>query len=154
MLSLILSFLLYGHTLNAIQTVGLALALASMIANFYERKDKGGHGHGHGGNKAVESDRQEASQDENSALLGPPGDVEEGEENGQSHGGNTSPRVGIELTALKESVRGASKSSIPSMPHQEEEKDMIDLSPDLIDLSANQATTSSAPGKASKDTIV
>lgn len=36
-LSLLLSFVLYGHRLNAIQTVGLGLALASMIANFYEK---------------------------------------------------------------------------------------------------------------------
>lgn len=37
MLSLLLSFVLYGHTLNAAQTVGLALSLAAMIANFYEK---------------------------------------------------------------------------------------------------------------------
>ena len=37
MLSLILSFLLYGHTLNGIQTVGLGLAIVAMIANFYEK---------------------------------------------------------------------------------------------------------------------
>lgn len=36
-LSLLLSFLLYGHTLNAIQTVGLTLSLVAMIANFYEK---------------------------------------------------------------------------------------------------------------------
>ncbi len=37
MLSLVLSFVLYGHTINAFQTVGLGLALVSMIANFYEK---------------------------------------------------------------------------------------------------------------------
>lgn len=37
MLSLILSFFLYGHTLNGIQTVGLGLAIVAMIANFYEK---------------------------------------------------------------------------------------------------------------------
>ena len=37
MLSLLLSFVLYGHTMNAFQTVGLALSLAAMIANFYEK---------------------------------------------------------------------------------------------------------------------
>jgi len=37
MLSLILSFVLYGHTINVVQTVGLSLALLSMIANFYEK---------------------------------------------------------------------------------------------------------------------
>jgi drug/metabolite transporter (DMT)-like permease len=37
MLSLLLSFLLYGHTLNAFQTVGLTLSLAAMIANFWEK---------------------------------------------------------------------------------------------------------------------
>lgn len=37
MLSLLLSFILYGHTMNAIQTVGLSLSLVAMIANFYEK---------------------------------------------------------------------------------------------------------------------
>lgn len=36
-LSLLLSFVLYGHTLNAFQTVGLTLSVAAMIANFYEK---------------------------------------------------------------------------------------------------------------------
>jgi drug/metabolite transporter (DMT)-like permease len=36
-LSLVLSFVLYGHTMNAIQTVGLTLSLIAMIANFYEK---------------------------------------------------------------------------------------------------------------------
>jgi len=36
-LSLVLSFVLYGHTMNAFQTVGLALAITAMIANFYEK---------------------------------------------------------------------------------------------------------------------
>jgi solute carrier family 35 (UDP-galactose transporter), member B1 len=37
MLSLVLSFVLYGHTLNAIQSLGLFLAIVAMIANFYEK---------------------------------------------------------------------------------------------------------------------
>lgn len=41
-LSLLLSFVLYKHSINAVQTVGLVLALAAMIANFYE---KGGSKH-------------------------------------------------------------------------------------------------------------
>ena len=36
-LSLLLSFVLYGHVLNASQMVGLALSLAAMVANFYEK---------------------------------------------------------------------------------------------------------------------
>jgi hypothetical protein len=36
-LSLLLSFVLYKHSINAVQTVGLVLALAAMIANFYEK---------------------------------------------------------------------------------------------------------------------
>jgi solute carrier family 35 (UDP-galactose transporter), member B1 len=36
-LTLVLSFVLYGHTINAIQSVGLFLALVAMIANFYEK---------------------------------------------------------------------------------------------------------------------
>jgi UDP-galactose transporter B1 len=39
-LSLVLSFVLYGHTMNAFQTLGLVLAITSMIANFYEKGPK------------------------------------------------------------------------------------------------------------------
>jgi hypothetical protein len=64
MLSLLLSFILYGHTLNAFQTVGLALSLSAMIANFYE---KGGGKH-----KGTDSkDKKEALPQENQHLLGP-----------------------------------------------------------------------------------
>lgn len=48
MLSLLLSFVLYGHQLNAFQTVGLVLSLTAMIANFTEKRGSKGHGHGHG----------------------------------------------------------------------------------------------------------
>ena len=34
MLSLMLSFLLYGHTLNTLQTMALIPALIAMVANF------------------------------------------------------------------------------------------------------------------------
>lgn len=40
MLSLILSLILFGHSLNAIQTVGLVLSLIAMIANFYDKGSK------------------------------------------------------------------------------------------------------------------
>lgn len=40
MLSLILSLVLFGHSLNAIQTVGLTLSLLAMIANFYDKGSK------------------------------------------------------------------------------------------------------------------
>lgn len=64
MLSLVLSFILYGHSLNAFQTVGLALSLAAMIANFYE---KGGGKH-----KGTDSkDKKEALPQEKQHLLGP-----------------------------------------------------------------------------------
>lgn len=36
-LSLLLSFILYGHSVNGVQTVGLGLALSAMIANFYQK---------------------------------------------------------------------------------------------------------------------
>lgn len=35
--SLVLSFILYGHVLNAVQSVGLLLSITAMIANFYEK---------------------------------------------------------------------------------------------------------------------
>jgi len=36
-LSLLLSFVLYGHQLNAFQIVGLSLSVIAMVANFYEK---------------------------------------------------------------------------------------------------------------------
>ena len=68
-LSLLLSFILYGHQLNASQIVGLTLSLAAMIANFYEKGGKGGEG-GHGAKKGHDNiDRQEAIHTEKVGLL-------------------------------------------------------------------------------------
>ena len=60
-LSLCLSFLLYGHSLNSLQVVGLGLSLAAMIANFYEK----------GGSKKAEeaADKKAAPPDEKISLL-------------------------------------------------------------------------------------
>ncbi|KAJ1435261.1 UAA transporter family-domain-containing protein [Ochromonadaceae sp. CCMP2298] len=83
MLSLLLSFLLYGHTMNAFQTVGLALSLIAMIANFYEK----------GGKKEAppaelegvdEDGLQKPTALERTGLLAPDGDDEEGIEEGIS----------------------------------------------------------------------
>lgn len=70
-LSLVLSFVLYGHTLNAFQGLGLLLAITAMIANFWEKKPHGHGGHGHGQDKA------EAAPSENVMLLAPDNDVGE-----------------------------------------------------------------------------
>lgn len=71
MLSLLLSFVLYGHTLNAAQTVGLALSLAAMIANFYEKGGNKKHGE-------KSQDKKEALPHENVHLLGAePSDTED-----------------------------------------------------------------------------
>eukprot|EP01039_Chlorochromonas_danica_P008844 gene8844-9751_t len=68
MLSLLLSFVLYGHQLNAFQTVGLTLSLAAMIANFYEKSGgKGKHGH----HPPTVQDQHEAARVEKVALLAP-----------------------------------------------------------------------------------
>jgi UDP-galactose transporter B1 len=81
MLSLLLSFVLYGHTLNAIQTVGLTLSLVAMIANFYEKGGKP---------KKDESDRKEAIADEVVPLMA---DGEEGEEGGDVELATASPKA-------------------------------------------------------------
>jgi UDP-galactose transporter B1 len=57
-LSLLLSFILYNHTLNVFQIVGLTLALAAMIANFYEK-----------GGKKKEIKQVETGDEENLPLL-------------------------------------------------------------------------------------
>eukprot|EP01035_Chromulina_nebulosa_P016817 gene16817-22301_t len=64
-LSLLLSFILYGHHLNAIQTVGLTLSLAAMIANFYEK----GGGKKHGDKGVTNEDKHEAKPEEKKSLL-------------------------------------------------------------------------------------
>ena len=63
--------MLYGHTLNAFQTVGLALSLTAMIANFYEKggkKHKGGH---------ETADQKEAPTHEKAPLLSNGNEVDE-----------------------------------------------------------------------------
>ena len=52
-LSLVLSFILYGHTMNVFQALGLVLSITAMIANFY---DKGGNK-----NKAITSHHEPLS---------------------------------------------------------------------------------------------
>lgn len=57
--TLVASIYIYGHQLNAIQALGLALAVGAMIMNFMGKKGKGkGHG-GHGGHGGG-NDKKEA----------------------------------------------------------------------------------------------
>jgi hypothetical protein len=69
-LSLVLSFLLYGHTMNGFQTTGLLLALSSMVANFVDKGGKRG---------ASEADMRQAETTEREGLLSRGGDEESGE---------------------------------------------------------------------------
>jgi len=73
-LSLMLSFLLYGHSMNAFQTVGLTLSIVAMIANFYEKGGNKGGGHGHGapaGTHDIDGKQVPLTDAERSALLAP-----------------------------------------------------------------------------------
>mmetsp|Transcript_19982 Transcript_19982/g.28707 ORF Transcript_19982/g.28707 Transcript_19982/m.28707 type:complete len:389 (-) Transcript_19982:78-1244(-) len=83
MLSLVLSFLLYGHTLNAIQSVGLCLAIVAMIANFYEK----------GGKKKPKADENaEAPPEENIPLM----DMQDEEaNNSENEGADDTPKGNI-----------------------------------------------------------
>lgn len=58
LLSLLLSFILYGHHLNGFQAVGLTLSLAAMISNFVEK-----------GGKKKEATAVEAVPQEEASLL-------------------------------------------------------------------------------------
>ena len=60
MLTLLLSFLLYSHTMNGIQTIGMCLAVTSMVANFYQKG---------GAKKATQCDRIDASTSEVEPLM-------------------------------------------------------------------------------------
>lgn len=93
MLSLILSFFLYGHTLNAFQTVGLGLSLTAMIANFYE---KGGNKKAAAQAAVTAMDRKEALPQERQQLLAPDDDDDDedhdyGDPDGSMH------TVGLDL---------------------------------------------------------
>mmetsp|Transcript_21199 Transcript_21199/g.21316 ORF Transcript_21199/g.21316 Transcript_21199/m.21316 type:complete len:448 (-) Transcript_21199:160-1503(-) len=74
LLSLALSFLLYGHTMNAIQTVGLGLAVVSMVANFYDKGRSKLKKH------VQEKDREEADISERISLVDDQDEEEEKEE--------------------------------------------------------------------------
>jgi hypothetical protein len=87
--------------------------------------------------------------------------LEEGEAHEEVHNGSQSPnKSGVELAALRESGRVGSNGSNAKVnskpqsagPVMEEEKDMIDLTPDLIEISVNAVTTPAV--KKQTDTVV
>ncbi len=84
MLTLLLSFLLYGHDLNGMQIVGLALSIAAMVANFFE---KGGNKH-----KANDKDKQIAPEEEQVSLL-------TDNDNENNNDSNSKSNSNIQLTA-------------------------------------------------------
>lgn len=125
MLSLLLSFLLYGHTLNAFQTVGLTLSLAAMIANFYE---KGGKMEG---KKAIESDRKEAVDTEKVPLMI---DDENLDEEGNVVDGVEG--AGVELTSTSATSKPVvSTQSTVTPPTQE--ANLLDLEMSPVEEGAN-----------------
>ncbi len=90
-LSLILSFVLYGHTMNGFQTMGLMLAIASMIANFYDKGGKKG---------ASVEDIKDAGVAEKEGLLMADSDEEEDEEKGSRTPPIKDPFGDIELSPI------------------------------------------------------
>eukprot|EP01042_Synura_sphagnicola_P000774 gene774-860_t len=105
-LSLLLSFFIYGHTINAIQTVGLVLAVVAMIANFYEK----------GGSKRDKDAAKLALEEEVQPLMGD-GDVED-EDGGESEPKATHwPREGpIVSSSRKAAGRVELSNGITSRP--------------------------------------
>lgn len=52
--TLVASIYIYGHQLNAVQALGLVIAVGAMIMNFMGKKGKNkGHGHGGGHQSSV-----------------------------------------------------------------------------------------------------
>jgi solute carrier family 35 (UDP-galactose transporter), member B1 len=96
-LSLVLSFVLYNHTMNAFQTLGLVLAISSMVANFVEKGGK------KDGNKASANDEKEAIDGEKMGLLVHDDEDEGEDEDEEAGGGNKSkdPHIGeIEIKKI------------------------------------------------------
>eukprot|EP01034_Spumella_vulgaris_P024816 gene24816-31198_t len=145
MLSLVLSFVLYGHTLNAIQVVGLTLAIVSMIANFWE---KGGKKKDHAPPAHDQaSDRQLLAPDVDNDEVG--FDIEQ-DGTGSAEGTprhNLSEGSHIELVRLQHgktvqqnnsSSSSSSSSAIPDLlnaPNDNAQRDLLDLGvvDDLVD---------------------
>lgn len=114
MLSLLLSFIFYGHTMNAFQTVGLTLSLAAMIANFYE---KGG-----AKKKAEEAALTAAGDEEQMPLMNT--DIEDAESIKEDSISD------IEMTKSKKSSDSVS-SSVKNKKNKESSSKTVDT---LIDL--------------------
>ena len=76
MLTLLLSFILYGHTMNSLQVVGLSLSLAAMIANF-KGKSKGKVGE----MATIEGGKKDVSQQEKVGLMSDIDEVDDREGN-------------------------------------------------------------------------
>lgn len=109
-LSLILSFVLYGHTMNGFQTMGLMLAIASMIANFYDKGGKKG---------ASAEDIEEAGVTEKEGLL-TAGDNDQDDEEDEEKGKTTptkspikDPFGDIELSPITAAEAAASGGATP-----------------------------------------
>ena len=112
--TLVASIYIYGHSLNGLQTLGLVVAFAAMISNFFDKGKGGGHGGhggggggGHGGPPTVdreggtlpnaeagsqvsalaEQERKAQLQFESKPLLSPDDDDEEDEAEGDEEAG-------------------------------------------------------------------
>jgi len=148
MLSLLLSFILYGHTLNAFQTVGLTLSLAAMIANFYEKG--GGKKEG---KKATESDRKEAVEDEKVPLMIEEEGEGEGERVGEV-GGRSLDGKEVESTVSSSKLSTKPVASSPAVSHSSPAptQELIDLemSPVGTDVGDDRKTSDKKKGVAIK----
>ncbi|CAN0150863.1 unnamed protein product [Ectocarpus sp. 6 AP-2014] len=68
--TLLASILIYGHKVNLMQFVGLAIAVGAMVFNFLDKgKKKGGGGHGHGGRSHPSEDTEASKPVELQSLL-------------------------------------------------------------------------------------
>eukprot|EP01040_Poterioochromonas_malhamensis_P017181 gene17181-19689_t len=128
-LSLVLSIILYGHTLNAFQYVGLLLSITAMIANFYERGGKK-HG-GEGAHAAGENDRKEAPNQEKQQLLAP--DFSDGEE--ELEAGKTAEKKSEQFVAGAASPKGIELTNFVKSQKSTQKKDADLESVDLLTFS-------------------
>ena len=159
-LSLVLSFVLYGHVMNAFQTLGLVLAITSMIANFYEKGgSKQTDGQGHGGDTDALVMEAALRGDERRGLMSGSIREEEGEddEDGEERASGVSsawrpaaqptyvpssppPRTSIELQSF---VGQGSSGGIAVRAEAEDEPDQSD---DFdVDVSVTRVTPIKTP---------
>lgn len=134
MLSLVLSFVLYGHVLNTIQSIGLLLAIIAMVANFYDKGGKKkGNKEGSEGKEGIELGTKNVTADELPLMIDDSAvDIEA---NDVTSGNEVKQEVQVMVDVSSTSDGTAASTGTSSIK-------TTTVAPDLLDLSSLPSSTS------------